>query len=163
MKRILGYLMKRAAEEFLRLGPLGKLRGFDPANRRGFMEWMNCLRKKKRPAHHRSCMELVNVKNFLIGPNQPLAVMCGPCVMESEEHTFAAAEELKELFSAFPFSFIFKASYEKANRSWSHSFRGPGIEKGAYILQRIQNELDLPVITDVHSPKRRLWPAMCAT
>ncbi len=117
------------------------------------MEWMNCLRKKKRPAHHRGCMELVNVKNFLIGPNQPLAVICGPCVMESEEHTFAAAQELKEIFSAFPFSFIFKASYDKANRSSVNSFRGPGIEKGLYILQRIQNELDLPVITDVHSPE----------
>ncbi len=98
-------------------------------------------------------MELVKVKDFFIGPKQPLTVICGPCVMESEEHTFEAAKTLKELFSAFPFSFIFKASYDKANRSSVHSFRGPGLEKGLQILERIQKELDLPVLTDIHSPE----------
>jgi 3-deoxy-8-phosphooctulonate synthase len=101
-------------------------------------------------------MELVNVKNFLIGPKQPLTVICGPCVIESEEHTMRMAEELKALFSTHPFSFIFKACYDKANRSSIHSFRGPGIEKGLKILERVQKELDLPVITDVHSPEEAL-------
>jgi 2-dehydro-3-deoxyphosphooctonate aldolase (KDO 8-P synthase) len=101
-------------------------------------------------------IELVNVKNFWIGPKQPLTVICGPCVIESEEHTLRMAEDLKTLFSAHPFSFIFKACYDKANRSSIHSFRGPGIEKGLKILERVQKELDLPVITDVHSPEEAL-------
>lgn len=101
-------------------------------------------------------MKCIAIKDFLIGPREPLAIICGPCVMESEEHTFDAAAELKELFSKHSFSFIFKASYDKANRSSIHSFRGPGIEKGLQILQRIQKELDLPVITDVHSPEEAI-------
>lgn len=72
--------------------------------------------------------------------------------MEGEEHTLQAASILKSIFSKFNFSFIFKASYDKANRSSVHSFRGPGIDKGLSILERVQKELDLPVITDVHSP-----------
>lgn len=98
-------------------------------------------------------MELVEIKDFAIGENQPLAVICGPCVIESEEFALRAAEQLLEIFSQFPFSFIFKASYDKANRTSIHSFRGPGIDEGLKILQRIQKEFDLPVITDVHSPE----------
>jgi 2-dehydro-3-deoxyphosphooctonate aldolase (KDO 8-P synthase) len=97
-------------------------------------------------------MKHVPVKDFFIGPGKPLAVICGPCVMEGEEHTLQAASALKSIFSKFHFSFIFKASYDKANRSSVHSFRGPGIDKGLSILERVQKELDLPVITDVHSP-----------
>jgi len=93
------------------------------------------------------------IKNFLIGPNEPLAFICGPCVIESEDHTLFCAEALKKMFSQFPFSFIFKASYDKANRSSIQSFRGPGREEGLKILQRVQKELDLPVITDIHSPE----------
>ncbi|MBS0625088.1 MAG: 3-deoxy-8-phosphooctulonate synthase [Verrucomicrobia bacterium] len=98
-------------------------------------------------------MELVEVKDFLIGPGQPLAVICGPCVMESEEHTLRAAEELKKIFAPRKFSFIFKASYDKANRSSIRSFRGPGAAKGLKILKKIKQEFDLPVTTDVHSPE----------
>ncbi len=98
-------------------------------------------------------MECVRIKNFSIGPRQPLAVICGPCVMEGESFTLQAAEALQKLFSAFPFSFIFKASYDKANRSSGHSFRGPGPEEGLRWLQRVQNELGLPVLTDVHTPE----------
>ncbi|MBX9744300.1 MAG: 3-deoxy-8-phosphooctulonate synthase [Chlamydiales bacterium] len=101
-------------------------------------------------------MELVAIKDFFIGPNQPLTVICGPCVIESKEHTFETAKELKELFSSFPFSFIFKASYDKANRSSINSFRGPGIKEGLDLLQAIQKELDLPVLTDVHSSEEAL-------
>lgn len=96
-------------------------------------------------------MKQTKVKNFLIGQNQPLTFLCGPCVMESEEHTMRCAEELKAIFATTPFNFIFKASYDKANRSSIHSFRGPGLDHGLKILRKVQNELDLPVITDVHS------------
>ncbi len=98
-------------------------------------------------------MESVAVKDFLIGPGQPLTIICGPCVMEGEEHTLQAAAQLKEIFAPFKFSFIFKASYDKANRSSIDSFRGPGLLKGLKILRRVQKELNLPVTTDVHSPQ----------
>jgi 2-dehydro-3-deoxyphosphooctonate aldolase (KDO 8-P synthase) len=96
-------------------------------------------------------MKSISIKQFQIGSHQPLAILCGPCVMEGEDHTLFCAEALQKIFSKHPFSFIFKASYDKANRSSIHSFRGPGIEKGLRILEKIQKELGLPVITDVHS------------
>ncbi len=97
-------------------------------------------------------MQTIPFQNFSIGPNHPLAVICGPCVIESEDHTLFCARRLKELFSGLPLSFIFKASYDKGNRSSIHSFRGPGLDKGLAILSRVQKELRLPVLTDVHSP-----------
>jgi len=97
-------------------------------------------------------MRNIDLKNFSIGSGEPLAILSGPCVMESEDHTLFCAAALKEIFSDFPFSFIFKASYDKANRTSIHSFRGPGLEKGLSILQKVQRECALPVLTDVHSP-----------
>ena len=96
-------------------------------------------------------MHNTRVQKFLIGENQPLAFLCGPCVIESEDHTMKCAEALQKIFAPTPFSFIFKASYDKANRSSIHSFRGPGIDIGLKILERVQKELGLPVITDIHS------------
>jgi 2-dehydro-3-deoxyphosphooctonate aldolase (KDO 8-P synthase) len=98
-------------------------------------------------------MRSIPFRDFSIGPNLPLAVICGPCIIESEDHTLFCAENLKEIFSDLPLSFIFKASYDKANRSSIHSFRGPGLEKGLAILETVKNELGLPVLTDVHSPE----------
>lgn len=95
----------------------------------------------------------IAVKNFFIGEGEPLVVISGPCVIESEEHCFRAAETLKKICLECEIPFIFKASYDKANRSSIHSFRGPGIAKGLRILERIKQELDLPVLTDVHSPE----------
>jgi len=97
-------------------------------------------------------MKRVPIKDFWIGEGEKLTIMCGPCVMESEEHTLRLAEQLKKIFDPFDLHFIFKASYDKANRTSVRSFRGPGIEKGLRILQRVQNEWGLPVVTDVHSP-----------
>lgn len=96
-------------------------------------------------------MHSTKVKDFIIGENQPLTFICGPCVIESEEHTLFCASELQKMFAKTGFNFIFKASYDKANRSSVHSFRGPGLDQGLKILQRVQNEFGLPVITDVHS------------
>lgn len=89
---------------------------------------------------------------YLMGGDAPLSIFCGPCVIESEGFAIEAAHELREIFSSFPLQWIFKASYDKANRSSLHSFRGPGLEKGLFILQRIQKELGVPVLTDVHTP-----------
>lgn len=98
-------------------------------------------------------MERVPVKDFFIGQGEKLAVVCGPCVIESEEHCFGCAKTLKELFASYDMNFIFKASYDKANRTSGSSFRGLGIREGLRILQRVKDELGLPVVTDVHSPE----------
>jgi 2-dehydro-3-deoxyphosphooctonate aldolase (KDO 8-P synthase) len=99
-------------------------------------------------------MKDVLVKNFLIGRKHPLAVMSGPCVIESEEHALSAAEILVKMFRTLKgFHLIYKSSYDKANRSAHSSFRGPGLEKGLKILERVKKEFDIPVLTDVHSPE----------
>lgn len=97
-------------------------------------------------------MHKVPVKDFLIGQGEKLAIMCGPCVIESEEQTLKAAEELKMIFAKAGINYIFKSSFDKANRSAGDSFRGPGLEKGLRVLERVKNELDLAIVTDVHSP-----------
>ncbi len=99
-------------------------------------------------------MRQVPVKEFIIGKGQPLTVMSGPCAIESEEHCMKAAETLKEMFSNRKINFIFKSSYDKANRSSLHSFRGPGLEEGLRILEKVKTTFDLPVVTDVHSPEQ---------
>ena len=98
-------------------------------------------------------MHEVKLKNITIGQGHPLAIMCGPCVIESEEHAYDCALQLKKMFAELDLPLIFKASYDKANRSAYESFRGPGITEGLRILERIQKELNLSIITDVHSPE----------
>ncbi len=92
----------------------------------------------------------VQVGNFKIGGGSPLAFIMGPCVIESEKAAFETAEFLKALSEKLKLPFIFKASYDKANRTSIHSFRGPGVRDGLRILERIRNELDVPVLSDVH-------------
>jgi 2-dehydro-3-deoxyphosphooctonate aldolase (KDO 8-P synthase) len=82
--------------------------------------------------------------------NQPL-IIAGPCVIENEEMTYSIAEKLREICNLLGFSYIFKSSYDKANRSSLSSYRGPGIDKGLRILSDIRNKLRIPVISDVHS------------
>jgi 2-dehydro-3-deoxyphosphooctonate aldolase (KDO 8-P synthase) len=77
-------------------------------------------------------------------------LIAGPCVIESEEHAVRMAEIIKGVTKALALPFIFKASYDKANRTSMRSFRGPGIKEGLRILKKIKNELQLPVLTDVH-------------
>src|ERR1700722_20038263 len=98
-------------------------------------------------------MYRIPVKNFFIGKGQPLAIMSGPCVIESELHAMKAAEALKKMFSNRHLNFIYKSSYDKANRLSIGSFRGPGLDEGLRILEKIKNELDVPILTDVHYPK----------
>ncbi len=98
-------------------------------------------------------MPLVKVKDFFIGEKEPLTVISGPCVIESEESALYAAEFLKNLCDNLGIQFIYKSSYDKANRSSVHSFRGPGLEKGLRILEKIKTTFDIPVLTDIHSPE----------
>jgi 2-dehydro-3-deoxyphosphooctonate aldolase (KDO 8-P synthase) len=79
-----------------------------------------------------------------------LFLIAGPCVIESEEHAIRMAEIIKGVTKALGFPFIFKASYDKANRTSIRSFRGPGLKEGLRILKKIKNELQVPVLTDVH-------------
>jgi 2-dehydro-3-deoxyphosphooctonate aldolase (KDO 8-P synthase) len=104
-------------------------------------------------------MAQVPIKDFFIGNNHPLTIMSGPCAIESESHTLKAAEELKKIFLKAGIKLIFKSSYDKANRSSIDSFRGPGLEEGLRILERVKNELDLPIVTDVHSPEEAIAAA----
>ncbi len=90
---------------------------------------------------------------FDIGSGRPFTLIAGPCVIESEDHALRTAEELKAIYSKTGINLIYKSSYDKANRSAYDSFRGPGLEKGLRILERIQRDFDLPVVTDVHSPE----------
>ena len=88
---------------------------------------------------------------FEIGLNQPFFLIAGPCVVESEQLQMDTAGTLKEITSSLGIPFIFKSSYDKANRSSGTSFRGPGMDKGLEILAKVKRELNLPILTDVHS------------
>ncbi len=86
-----------------------------------------------------------------IGLDQPFFLIAGPCVVESEQLQMDTAGALKEITSSLGIPFIFKSSYDKANRSSGASFRGPGMEKGLEILATVKRELSLPILTDVHA------------
>jgi 2-dehydro-3-deoxyphosphooctonate aldolase (KDO 8-P synthase) len=88
--------------------------------------------------------------NFTVGPDKPFFLIAGPCVVESEGLILDTAGKLKELTTRLGVPFIFKSSFDKANRSSRSSFRGPGIEEGLRILSEVKRQLGLPVITDVH-------------
>ena len=88
---------------------------------------------------------------FDVGLNQPFFLIAGPCVIENESMTMSVAEQLKETTSSLGINFIFKSSFDKANRSSNNTFRGHGIEEGLRILEKVKKEFDLPVLTDVHT------------
>ena len=88
--------------------------------------------------------------SFDVGLERPLFLIAGPCVVESEQLQIDVAGQLKEITGALGVPFIFKSSYDKANRSSGTSFRGPGMEKGLEILAKVRRELAVPVLTDVH-------------
>lgn len=88
--------------------------------------------------------------NFDVGPDRPLFLIAGPCVVESEGLILDTAGKLRELTGRLGIPFIFKSSFDKANRSSSKSFRGPGLEGGLRILAEVKRQLRVPVLTDVH-------------
>jgi 2-dehydro-3-deoxyphosphooctonate aldolase (KDO 8-P synthase) len=93
----------------------------------------------------------VKLCGFDVGLNQPFFLIAGPCVIENESMTMSVAEQLKETTSSLGVNFIFKSSFDKANRSSNNTFRGHGIEEGLRILEKVKKEFDLPVLTDVHT------------
>lgn len=92
----------------------------------------------------------INIRGVKIGGDKPFVLIAGPCVIESERATFDAASRLKKITGDLGIPFIFKSSYDKANRSSGKSYRGPGLKQGLQILQRVATELDLPILSDVH-------------
>ena len=88
---------------------------------------------------------------FQAGLEHPFFLIAGPCVVESEQLQMDVAGALKEITASLDIPFIFKSSYDKANRSSGTSFRGPGLERGLEILGKVKRELNVPVLTDVHS------------
>jgi len=93
----------------------------------------------------------VKVGNVKIGGRNPLVLIAGPCVIESEKSAIRHARAIKEIAGKLQIPFIFKASYDKANRSSIRSYRGPGLKKGLAILKKVKSVLKVPVLSDVHS------------
>jgi len=93
----------------------------------------------------------VKLCGFDVGLDHRFFLIAGPCVIENESMTLFVAEQLKETTSSLGINFIFKSSFDKANRSSNNTFRGHGIEEGLRILEKVKKEFDLPVLTDVHT------------
>ena len=92
----------------------------------------------------------MNLCDFEVGPDRPLFLIAGPCVIESERLALESAETLRGVTERLGIGFIYKSSFDKANRTSGASFRGPGIAEGLRILERVRADLGVPVLTDVH-------------
>ncbi|MGB7665761.1 MAG: hypothetical protein WBL66_00730, partial [Candidatus Acidiferrales bacterium] len=95
-----------------------------------------------------------SVGKVAMGAGAPLFFIAGPCVIESEAHAMMMAERLAAIARELRMPLIFKASYDKANRSSASSFRGPGMKEGLRILAKIKKKFALPILTDVHEPSQ---------
>lgn len=96
-------------------------------------------------------MKEFDIDGIRIGGNNPFVLFSGPCVIETEEMTMSIASSLKDICLAVGVPFVFKASYDKANRSSIQSYRGPGIKEGLRILKKVKRSLGVPVVSDIHS------------
>jgi len=92
----------------------------------------------------------MNLLGRSVGLDQPIFLIAGPCVVENEELQLRTAERLKQITDGLGIFFIFKSSFDKANRSSDKSYRGPGMDEGLRILEKVRDEFDVPVLTDVH-------------
>ena len=93
----------------------------------------------------------IKLRDFEIGGDK-LTILAGPCAIESQEILNETAQGLKEITKELDINFVFKSSFDKANRSSITSFRGPGMEKGLEMLQLVKEKYDLPIVTDIHTP-----------
>lgn len=96
-------------------------------------------------------MKTINLGQIVINNDLPVTLFAGPCVIESEQHCLGMAKALRGITLELGMPFIFKVSWDKANRSSINSYRGPGLEKGLDILKRVRDEINVPILTDVHS------------
>ena len=97
-------------------------------------------------------MHIVKVGDYLVGQGNPLMLMAGPCVLEGYERSLMIGQKAKAICDELGVPYVFKASFDKANRSSIKSFRGPGIDEGLKILAQIKKDLGVPVVTDIHEP-----------
>lgn len=104
-------------------------------------------------------MNTVAVGDIRIANDLPLVLLAGPCVIEGEEFTLQLAENIAAIAGRVGVPLVFKASFDKANRTSRDGFRGPGMEEGLRILGRVRSELGLPVVTDVHTPEQAIAAA----
>ncbi|SEA02976.1 MULTISPECIES: 3-deoxy-8-phosphooctulonate synthase [Selenomonas] len=95
-------------------------------------------------------MNQVKVGNYVIGGGEKLTLLAGPCVLEGLDRCLLIGRTIKEICQRLDINYVFKASFDKANRSSYHSFRGPGMKKGIEMLKKIKEELQVPVVTDIH-------------
>ena len=95
-------------------------------------------------------MNKVKLANFEIGGGEPLVLLAGPCVLEGLDRSLMIGRGIKEITDRLGIPYVFKASFDKANRSAFHSFRGPGLKEGLKLLKTIKKELGVPVVTDIH-------------
>ena len=100
-------------------------------------------------------MSSIDLGGWRVGEGEKLLVIAGPCVIESEESVLRHARRVREVVADFPIHLVFKASFDKANRTSLSSYRGPGPEEGARMLERVRRDYELPVLTDVHE----VWQA----
>ena len=100
--------------------------------------------------------KMFEIAGIPVGGGSPLFLVAGPCVIESEEIVDEVCGTVKEISERLGIQYIFKSSYDKANRQSYGSFRGPGIEKGLEILAGLREKYNVPVLTDVHSPEEAL-------
>ena len=97
-------------------------------------------------------MHIVKVGDYVVGQGNPLMLMAGPCVLEGYERSLMIGKKAKAICDELGIPYVFKASFDKANRSSINSFRGPGIDEGLKILAQIKKDLGVPVVTDIHEP-----------
>ena len=98
--------------------------------------------------------EVVLNEDIKFGGDNPLVLLAGPCVIESEQQVLRIAEQIKEITDKLDIPYVFKSSYDKANRSSIDSYRGPGLERGLEILGRVKDKFDLPLLSDVHTSQQ---------
>ncbi len=96
----------------------------------------------------------INYLSGVTGNSDPIFFILGPCVIESEEHSLKMAEQIKNISEKLKFNFIFKSSFDKANRSAISNYRGVGIDQGLRILEKVRTTFEIPVITDIHEPNQ---------
>lgn len=99
-------------------------------------------------------MPQVAIGDVVIGGGRPLVLIGGPCVIESEGHALELAHAIREIAGRCRVPFIFKASFDKANRTSLRSFRGPGLEEGLRVLARVKERVGVPILTDIHEPSQ---------
>ncbi len=95
---------------------------------------------------------VIELNNFLIGDNKKLTILAGPCAIESQSILDETADALKKICTELDINYVFKSSFDKANRSSINSYRGVGIDKGLEMLADIKSRYDLPIVTDIHTP-----------